>query len=217
MDNINHPSHYTSGKIEVIDFIEDQKLGFNLGNAVKYIARAGKKDSSRKVEDLQKAVWYLEHAIKSFLSQQADQPGRADVNEACLAVTDGRHSTERVDGKLRCKNCGARLLEANDRGVSLEALGHAPRPVDEPCGPFGTHTPSRDQFGIRFCTSCGCILEERQVAPGNCNGIPHDFQRIGMLMVCARQGCKGNRWMTTEEQMAASGVVLSRTDGKLKP
>ena len=42
-DNINHPKHYTDGKIEVIDFIEDKKLGFCLGNAVKYISRAGKK------------------------------------------------------------------------------------------------------------------------------------------------------------------------------
>ena len=40
-DNVNHPDHYTSGKIEVIDFIEDQHLGFHLGNAVKYISRAG--------------------------------------------------------------------------------------------------------------------------------------------------------------------------------
>lgn len=58
-DPVNRPSHYTDGKIEVIDFIEDKKLGFHLGNAVKYIARAGKKDPAKKVEDLQKAVWYI--------------------------------------------------------------------------------------------------------------------------------------------------------------
>lgn len=63
-DNVNHPSHYTSGKIEVIDFIEDQKLSFNRGNAVKYISRAGKKDQSKEVEDLKKAIWYLEREIK---------------------------------------------------------------------------------------------------------------------------------------------------------
>lgn len=43
-DSVNHPAHYTDGKIEVIDFIEDKKLGYHLGNVVKYIARAGKKD-----------------------------------------------------------------------------------------------------------------------------------------------------------------------------
>ena len=43
-NQVENPSHYNSGKIEVIDFIEDQNLNFNLGNAVKYISRAGKKD-----------------------------------------------------------------------------------------------------------------------------------------------------------------------------
>lgn len=61
---VNHPSHYNTGKIEVIDFIEDQKLGFCLGNAVKYIARAGKKDTDKTVEDLKKAAWYLNREIE---------------------------------------------------------------------------------------------------------------------------------------------------------
>lgn len=64
MNNIDHPKHYNQGKIEVIDFIEDQELGFHLGNVVKYIARAGKKSSSTKIEDLQKARWYLDREIQ---------------------------------------------------------------------------------------------------------------------------------------------------------
>ena len=56
---VDHPSHYNTGKIEVIDFIEDQKLGFHLGNAVKYICRAGKKNPVTKIEDINKAIWYL--------------------------------------------------------------------------------------------------------------------------------------------------------------
>lgn len=63
-DEVNHPSHYTDGKIEVIDFIEDKKLGFHLGNAVKYIARAGKKDPTKTVQDLKKARWYLDRKIE---------------------------------------------------------------------------------------------------------------------------------------------------------
>lgn len=63
-DNVNHPSHYTSGKIEVIDFIEDQKLPYHLGNVVKYVARAGKKDPTKTVEDLKKAAWYLARYIQ---------------------------------------------------------------------------------------------------------------------------------------------------------
>ena len=58
-DVINHPAHYTDGKYEVIDFIEQYKLPFHLGNTVKYICRAGKKDPAKTVEDLRKALWYL--------------------------------------------------------------------------------------------------------------------------------------------------------------
>ncbi len=66
MEAINHPSHYADGKIEVIDFIEDKKLNFNLGNVVKYVARAGKKDKSKELEDLKKALWYLEREISNY-------------------------------------------------------------------------------------------------------------------------------------------------------
>ena len=62
-DPVNHPSHYTSGKIEVIDFIEDQKLPYHLGNVLKYICRAGKKDPEKTIEDLKKAQWYLDRYI----------------------------------------------------------------------------------------------------------------------------------------------------------
>lgn len=65
-DPVNRPAHYTDGKIEVIEFIEDKKLGFCLGNAVKYIARAGKKDPTKTVEDLNKAKWYIERRIKEL-------------------------------------------------------------------------------------------------------------------------------------------------------
>lgn len=63
-DNVNHPAHYTDGNIEVIDFIEDKQLGFHLGNAVKYISRAGKKNKSKIIEDLEKAIWYIKRYIK---------------------------------------------------------------------------------------------------------------------------------------------------------
>lgn len=63
-DNINHPKHYNLGKIEVIEFIEDQALNFNKGSATKYICRAGKKDAQREIEDLEKARWYLKREIE---------------------------------------------------------------------------------------------------------------------------------------------------------
>ena len=70
-DPVNHPSHYTDGKIEVIDFIEDKNLNFHLANAVKYISRAGKKDPSKEIEDLKKARWYLDRYIQKLESDNA--------------------------------------------------------------------------------------------------------------------------------------------------
>ena len=65
-DPVNRPQHYADGKYEVIDFIEStgNQRSFYLGNAIKYISRAGKKDPSKKKEDLKKAIWYLERYLK---------------------------------------------------------------------------------------------------------------------------------------------------------
>lgn len=65
-DNVNHPNHYTDGSIEVIDYIEDKHLSYHLGNAIKYISRAGKKNVDKYVEDLEKAVWYINREIERF-------------------------------------------------------------------------------------------------------------------------------------------------------
>ena len=55
------PSYYQRGSINVWDFIRDQGLNFHLGNAIKYICRAGHKDS--KIQDLEKAIHYLENEL----------------------------------------------------------------------------------------------------------------------------------------------------------
>ena len=63
-DPVNHPKHYGNGPddpYEAIKVIESWSLDFCLGNAVKYIARAGKKGDA--IEDLRKAVWYLNRRI----------------------------------------------------------------------------------------------------------------------------------------------------------
>ena len=62
-DAVNHPYYYTDGGIETIDFIEAKKLPYHLGNAVKYISRAWKKCPEKTIEDLQKAVWYINRYI----------------------------------------------------------------------------------------------------------------------------------------------------------
>ena len=63
-DPVNNPAHYTDGGIETIDYIEAKGLGYHLGNAVKYISRAGKKGTNQGLEDLRKAQWYLARAIE---------------------------------------------------------------------------------------------------------------------------------------------------------
>lgn len=63
-DPVNHPKHYTDGGIETIDFIEAKRLGYHLGNVIKYICRAGKKGTNMGLQDLQKARWYLDRAIE---------------------------------------------------------------------------------------------------------------------------------------------------------
>ncbi len=60
--NVDHPSHYNHGTIEVIDAIEDWNLNFCLGNAIKYIARCAYK--GHKKEDLEKAIWYLNRELE---------------------------------------------------------------------------------------------------------------------------------------------------------
>ena len=66
-EEVNHPDHYLqSTGFEVIDVIEAWDLNFCLGNAVKYIARAGIKNPEKKKQDLEKAVWYIERVIESL-------------------------------------------------------------------------------------------------------------------------------------------------------
>lgn len=62
-DIIKWPKHYNTSSIQPIDAIEAWKLDFRLANAVKYLARAGKKDPNKLKEDLEKAVWYIQRYI----------------------------------------------------------------------------------------------------------------------------------------------------------
>lgn len=73
-DTVNHPSHYTQGKIECIDFIEDKRLGYHLGNACKYIVRCQLKNGGKnRIEDLKKAAWYIDRQIKLWEAEDERQ------------------------------------------------------------------------------------------------------------------------------------------------
>lgn len=74
-DFVNSPAHYTRGGIETIDFIEAKGLDYLLGNAVKYISRAGHKNPDKYLEDLQKARFYLDRAI--LRAEQDPVPARS--------------------------------------------------------------------------------------------------------------------------------------------
>ena len=66
MEQVNHPQHYggEDNPYEAIKVIDAWELGFSLGNTVKYISRAGKKD--KELQDLKKALWYLQHHIETL-------------------------------------------------------------------------------------------------------------------------------------------------------
>lgn len=83
-DPVNRPSHYTAGRaFETIEVIEDWELGFCLGNAVKYISRAGRKTNG--IEDLKKAVWYLQRQIET---EEAIETAEANDNLYQEVLTD---------------------------------------------------------------------------------------------------------------------------------
>ena len=65
-DPVDHPSHYNTGNIEVIDFIEDKEFGYHESNVIKYVSRARHK--GKELEDLRKASWYLNRRIKQLES-----------------------------------------------------------------------------------------------------------------------------------------------------
>ena len=80
-DPVNHPAHYKSpGGLEAIQVIESFELGYHLGNAAKYILRAGKKDS--EMQDLQKAVWYLMRHLKALEAEHGREMDTEGDKEA---------------------------------------------------------------------------------------------------------------------------------------
>ena len=70
---MENPSHYTRGSIQVWDFIRDQGLNYFRGNAIKYICRAGFKSPQTEIEDLKKAIHYLENELQHTLSEDESE------------------------------------------------------------------------------------------------------------------------------------------------
>ena len=88
MSNVNHPNHYLSSSgIEVIDAIEAWGLWFNRGNCIKYVARAGRKNRDKEIEDLEKAQWYLNREIERLKKIPMS------INEEYLSKEEEGYST----------------------------------------------------------------------------------------------------------------------------
>lgn len=65
-DMVNSPSHYGSGTYEAINVIEAWGANFNIGNSLKYLSRYGKKDPNAIIQDLEKAIWYIDREISNL-------------------------------------------------------------------------------------------------------------------------------------------------------
>ena len=113
-DMVNHPSHYTDGKYEVIDFIESTGLyqDFYAANAVKYICRAGKKNPDKEKEDLEKAVWYLERG------KDWELKGIVEAGNRIWDYNANRHI--RVDAFIEDKGLTGTL-----RGIAIKMITRA--------------------------------------------------------------------------------------------
>ena len=121
IDNVNHPHHYNRGKIEVIEALEDWKLDFHCANAVKYIARAGVKDPTKEIEDLEKARWYLQRKIELLKAR--------NENRKPIKPND----MTRDKKSLPCAECG-HIFEAHLGGFGCKGYF---TPTEAPCGCAG--------------------------------------------------------------------------------
>jgi hypothetical protein len=94
-ETVNHPNHYGGDTTyEAIKVIEAWGLGFHLGNSVKYISRAGRKDPTKELEDLKKAQWYLDRKIK-----QLENKVEIDIDDDGMFIPVPRPGT-RIDDEF---------------------------------------------------------------------------------------------------------------------
>lgn len=146
-DNVNKPSHYTEGRrFETIEVIEDWELSYRLGNALKYVSRAGRKDPAKTVEDLKKARWYLTREIEALEGAQSpygvtyedvleDQAAAAAEGERL--VTEYGVEEDQIEFSSTTPDCSIRVYDL------AEELHVAYRRVLEVCGVLGIGAKDR--------------------------------------------------------------------------
>lgn len=110
---VNHPDHYKGKKFEVIDIIEDYNLNFCLGNAIKYILRAGKKGN--KSEDLKKAIWYIEREIKNAETKENSLGNLYDNEKSFTKCMSCGKIFIANNGNMICNECKEKYVgDKND-------------------------------------------------------------------------------------------------------
>lgn len=176
-EEINHPAHYNFGRLEVIDVIEDWQLGYRLGNAVKYIARAEHKGTPLK--DLEKARWYLDREISA----------RKRLPETTARACPGCGTQNNISIRRNCRGCGVALADTQllprrpcsawkgGSGVcgtcGVPAINHpgAPQPLERGCKVFVGEPTDGATLPCSFCGLPRCWHQENArvtSTPGSC-------------------------------------------------
>lgn len=132
-DPVNHPSHYiTPSGIEAIDVIEQYGLGYHLGNAMKYLLRAGRKDPAAERQDIEKARWYLRRWRDGKLKGKngVEIPAASDDLNGGLAW----HTPETICAAFGLEGdryeAVMAILSASAYGNEIECIGEALKALD---------------------------------------------------------------------------------------
>ena len=113
-DNVNHPSHYTSDKsgVECIEITRHRN--FNIGNAIKYLWRAGIKDadiSAKHIEDLKKAIFYITREIENIEDDLEEQQVDFSSTEWIQNLFDELKDAQKLDDSIAAHPAGSKLAE----------------------------------------------------------------------------------------------------------
>lgn len=130
-ENVNHPKHYggENNPYEVIKVIEAWDLSFCLGNTVKYVARAGKKDPKKKIEDLEKANWYLQREIETLKGN----PKTAKQIVKTVVKTNGIAKTIKTTNKQGPKSAGTKVVSKSTTKPAVKVIAKpGPKPAVKP-------------------------------------------------------------------------------------
>ena len=121
-DNVNHPSHYTADPSGVECIQITRHRNFNVGNAIKYLWRAGLKDEARTIEDLEKAMFYIKDEI-GRLRGNTERPDEGDPGTGISVDFSGE---EMVELGNACIATGETFCEFIDRAIRDLVAKHQP-------------------------------------------------------------------------------------------